>query len=623
LIPGRDPSRAHSAEAVGSSFGHPHLDAHHDGVLQAESFSARVSTLHEIALQIDAARGRDEILRVLHNETKWVIAHDVCFLCLLDKFRTHFSVYTLSPLADATDLYGLSCGVTEGVPGIVISQQTPVYTDLSYPSNGNHPSPADRITDILVDLGMQSLLVVPLRTGDETIGTFAVSSSRPFAYREQEMVIAQLLATQTAVALQHTAMLEDAAKRLTQIELVNELAEKLTSTLELDTLLRSATLAIRATFKFYDVSIFLVNRAESEVVLVAHSGMHDDFLPPGYRQKLADGIVGWAVTHAERVLVQDVTADGRFMAHTYRETRSELAIPIKIDADIVGVLNVEDVRPHMFDETDVTVLETLCVQLGGAINNAKLYDQVKKTNAKLTELDKMKSDFLGIVSHDFRSPLASIVLAGKSLLKRPGTVEPRRLQEYLTVIVEQATRLIQLAEDTLSITKMESGQLNYFFNVVNVERLIKDAAAMVNMTRRHTLQYEVDKNITYVRGDQTKLRQVVQNLLTNAVKYSPRGGLVQVKAANYSRDQLIVTVRDEGMGIPTEQMNRLFQKFSRVDTPQAREIKGSGLGLWICREIVKAHGGQIWVESEEGQGSSFSFTLRKVQPETPRPDSEE
>jgi signal transduction histidine kinase len=315
------------------------------------------------------------------------------------------------------------------------------------------------------------------------------------------------------------------------------------------------------------------------------------------------------------VLANDVTEDPRYVAYEYHSTKSELTVPIRIDGETVGVLNVEDTKLHAFDETDAIVLETLCDQLGSGIKNAKLYDEVKKANSKLTELDKMKSDFLSIVSHDFRSPLASVILAAKALLKKGENVDPRRANEYLTIIVDQANKLSHLAEDTLSIAKMESGQLSYFFKVVNVERLIKDAAALVSFSRRHQLEYHVDSGVSYIKGDQTKLRQVVQNLLSNAVKYSPKGGIVRVTAENYQADQLLISVVDEGIGIAAGQVDKLFQKFSRIDTTEAREIKGSGLGLWICKEIVKAHGGNIWVESEVGKGSTFKFTLKKAHQE--------
>lgn len=579
---------------------------------QAYAFYNRVGTLSEIALQIDAARSRDAILQTIRDETKWLIDHDVCFVSLLNKSRTHYVVNTLSPIADSTDLNHKHFALNQGMPGWVIQNQSPIFIDVTA-----GPAFTESIEGTLADLGMKSLLIVPLRTGDETIGALTISSAQPQAYHEQEIWIAQLLALQIAVALKNTALFEDAKKRISQIELVNEIAEKLTSTLDLDELLNSAAETIRKNFNYFDVTIFLVNRPENELILVAHSGNYIDFLPHGYRQKMSEGIAGWVAANVQKAVVNDVTEDARYMAYEYHSTKSELAIPILIDQEIVGVLNVEDTKLHAFDETDTVVLEILCDQLSSAISNAKLYDQVKKANAKLTDLDKMKSDFLGIVSHDFRTPLASIILAAKALLKRGDAVDQRRMNEYLTIIVDQANKLIHLAEDTLSITKMESGQLSYLFKVVNVERLIKDASALVNFSRRHTVECQVEGSASYIKGDQTKLRQVVQNLLSNAVKYSPRGGVIKVRAAEYNSDEIMISVSDEGIGIPEEQSDKLFQKFSRVDTTEAREIKGSGLGLWICREIVKAHGGRIWAESEVGKGSTFSFTLKKAQQELP------
>jgi K+-sensing histidine kinase KdpD len=579
-------------------------------LVRANSFHNAVSTLSEIALEIDAARTRDEILQVLRSQTRWILDHDVYFLALLDNSQSHYIIKTLSPIADSTDLDRKHFAINQGMPGWVIQNQSPIVIDTSA-----GPAFTESIEGTLADLGMKSVLIVPLRTGAETIGALSLSSARPGAYGQYEMCLAQLLALQVAVALKNLALFDDARKRITQIELVNEVAGKLTSTLELDEILDSAAETIRNNFNYFDVTVFLVNRQENQVVLVAHSGNYVDFLPHGYRQNMSEGIVGWVSTHAQKVLANDVAEDPRYVAYEYHSTRSELAIPILIDQEVVGVLNIEDTKLHAFDETDAMVLETLCDQLGSAIRNAKLYEEVKKANSKLTELDRMKSDFLSIVSHDFRSPLASVILAAKALLKRGETAEPRRVNEYLTIIVDQANKLSHLAEDTLSIAKMESGQLSYFFKVVNVERLIKDAAALVSFSRRHTLEYAVDSGVAYIKGDQSKLRQVIQNLLSNAVKYSPRGGHITVKAENYSNDQLMISVSDEGIGIPAEQIDKLFQKFSRVDTSEAREIKGSGLGLWICKEIVKAHGGQIWVESKVGKGSTFKLTLKKVHQE--------
>jgi signal transduction histidine kinase len=355
----------------------------------------------------------------------------------------------------------------------------------------------------------------------------------------------------------------------------------------------------------------MVGGETQDAVLAAHSGSYIDFLPHGYRQKAGQGIIGWVAMYGEKILANDVSKESRYLSYAYHNTNSELALPIKVGAYVVGILNLEDTRLHAFDETDVIVLSTLCDQLGSAIHNATLYNEAKESNRKLLELDKLKSDFVGIVSHDFRTPLSSIMLAAKSLVKKDIVATNEHFKEYLNIIIDQAVKLSQLAEDTLTITKMESGQLSYYFKLVNIETLVKEAVSMVKFSNRHQLQYNIELDASFVKGDQSKLRQVLLNLVSNSAKYSPRGGKIEISVVNHNADEILLSVKDQGIGIPENQLEKLFQKFSRVDSDEVSNIKGSGLGLWISREIIKAHGGKIWVESEVGVGSTFMFTLKK------------
>jgi len=568
----------------------------------------RMNTLREIGLQIDSARSREEILNVLRSESKWLFGYQICLVGLLNRSGTHYIVNTLSSVADAAELDHKHFSVDEGMPGWVIRNQAPILQDIA-----SGPSYSDALEGRMEEFGIKSLMIVPMQTGDDVIGCLAYGSTAASAYGDDDSALAQLLGQVLAVALKNTTMFADAQKRIAQIELINEISTQLTSVLDLEQLLGAAASSIQKNFNYFDVTVFLLTSDDSTLMLEAHAGNFVDFLPHGYSQSVSEGIMGWVAQHGEKILANDVSQDPRYKVYEYHNTRSELALPIKVDGKIVGVLNIEDTKLHAFDETDSMVLETLCDQLGSAIKNARLYDEVQKANTKLTELDKMKSEFLGIVSHDFRSPLSSIILAGKSLLKNDLVLGNPRLKEYLHLMVGQATRLNQLAEDTLSVTKIESGQLSFFFKIVNTERLIQDAISMVRFSSKHQVSYAVDPNVVFIKGDPAKLRQVVQNLLSNAVKYSPHGGRVMVSVEDVSPDEVRISVSDEGIGIPSEHKDRLFQKFSRLDNGATKEIKGTGLGLWICHEIVEAHGGKIWVESEAGKGSTFRFTLKKAQ----------
>lgn len=577
-------------------------------LLEAQEFSGRVNTLSELSLKIDSARSREEIAHVLKDEMKRLIEGECAFLSLLSQNRTHYVVNTLSPLMDAIELDHKHFAVEIGMPGWAIQNNAAIIVDLE-----SAPSFHPLLEGKLQELGIRSLVIVPVRTNVETIGALVIGSSKPNAYIDPDLWLAQLLSLQIAVALRHTGMMEKSQKRVAQINLVNQIAGKLTSSLDVDELLTSASESIQRNFHYFDVTIFLVSPKERELTLAAHAGNYIDFLPHGYRQKIGQGIVGWVAEHGQPVLANDVSLDPRYFSLQYHNTNSELALPILINDEVIGVLNVEDTKLHAFDETDVLVLETLCDQIGSAVRNAKLFDEIKKNNQRLLELDKLKTDFVGIVSHDFRTPLSTIMLAAKSLLRKEDTLHAERLREYLNIIVDQAGKLSKLAEDTLSIAKIEAGQLNYQFKIVNVESIVQEAVSMVKISARHSFHYVVDLNSSYVRGDQNKLRQVLQNLISNAVKYSPAGGTINVAVGPHQQqaDEVLFVVSDEGLGIPFEQQSKLFQKYMRVDTGEAVKIKGTGLGLWICREIIKAHGGRIWVESDVGKGSQFMFTLKK------------
>ncbi|HTY35942.1 MAG TPA: GAF domain-containing protein [Bacteroidota bacterium] len=575
-------------------------------LMEAQEFSTRVNTLTEVSLKVDAARSREEIFRILKENLRRLIDGECAFIGSLSHNKTHYVISTLSPLMNAIELDHKHFSVDVGMPGWSIRNKAGIMVDIDS-APAFHPT----LEGPLKDLGIRSLIIVPVHTHEEMVGALVFGSSKPNAYVDPDLWLARLLSLQLAIALRHTGLLERAQKRVAQIGLVNQVARKLTSTLNIDELLTSASESIQKDFQYFDVTIFLMNKEEKELVLAAHSGNFIDFLPHGYKQKVGTGIVGWVAEHGQSALANDVSLDARFISHQYHNTNSELALPIITDGEVVGVLNIEDTKLYAFDETDVLVLETLCDQIGSAVRNARLFEEIKRTNERLVELDRLKTDFVGIVSHDFRTPLSTIMLAAKSLLRKE--VSPDRLKEYLNIIVDQAGRLSLLAEDTLSIAKIESGQLNYQFKIVNVEAIIREAVSMVKLSARHAFGSSIDMNCAYVRGDQNKLRQVLQNLISNAVKYSPGGGQLNVRVipSEELADEILFSVSDEGLGIPPEYLGKLFQKYARVESGEAGKIKGTGLGLWICREIIKAHGGKIWVDSEVGKGSTFRFTLKK------------
>jgi K+-sensing histidine kinase KdpD len=577
-------------------------------MLQAHELGKRVNMLTELTLKIGAAQSPEEVIQVLGQEARRVMPGECAFVGLLTEDQKSYEIRSICAPEESPMITGKRFSVNEGIAGWVLQRSMALTVDMN-----SMPVALTAVEQALRAKGVRSLLVAPIRTHDRLLGVLGFGAREVNRYSDNDLWIAQLLGAQVALALGNTSVLKKAQKRINQIELVNRVSRNLSFTLDLKEMLDSAAQAIRKQFQYFEVMIFLMDHETQELELAAEAGEYHDFLPKGYRQHVSQGIIGWVASNGRYLLANDVRKEPRYLAYSYQDTSSELAAPITIDGVVVGVLNIEDNKTNAFDEADVLVAQILCDQIGGAIKNARLFEEIKRANERLVEHDQLKTEFVSIVSHDFRTPLSTIMLAAKSLLREEDPSASKRYREYLNIIVDQAGKLSKLAEDTLSIAKIESGQLTYQFKIVNVEAVIKDAIATAKLSSRHSIEYAVDLNASFVRGDQAKLRQVLTNLISNAVKYSPGGGKIVARAElnPEAPDEVIFSVADQGIGIPADQVGKLFQKFSRVDTGKAKEIRGTGLGLWICAEIIKAHGGRIWVESELGKGSTFKFTVKR------------
>jgi len=229
---------------------------------------------------------------------------------------------------------------------------------------------------------------------------------------------------------------------------------------------------------------------------------------------------------------------------------------------------------------------------------------------ELRRLERVRHDFVANVSHEFKTPLTAIQGFAETLLS--GALEdPRNNRRFLEIIRDHATRLAVLTDDLLKLARIEAGKLEVQFGPVQLAEVIERCAetAQLKANRKQiALEIEVPPNLPAVHGDASLLRDVVQNLLDNAIQYTPEGGRVRVSATAGPREA-VVTVDDTGMGIPLAEQERIFERFYRVDVARSREAGGTGLGLSIAKHIVEAHGGRLWVESEVGRGSKFSFSV--------------
>ncbi|HEQ60796.1 MAG TPA: PAS domain-containing sensor histidine kinase, partial [Firmicutes bacterium] len=238
----------------------------------------------------------------------------------------------------------------------------------------------------------------------------------------------------------------------------------------------------------------------------------------------------------------------------------------------------------------------------------------KRAEQEIRRLDQTRREFVANASHEFKTPLTAIRGFAETLLS--GTLEkPEDYRYFLRIIHDNALRLERLTEDLAKISLMDEGRLAQRFSDVSVCDFIRSCAETSRLKAEQngiTLQVNCSRHLPLVRGDLSRLREVLQNLLDNAIHYTPAGGHIRVQAACVQDRWVVVSVSDTGIGIPKDKQTRIFERFYRVDSSRSRKVGGTGLGLAIVKKIVEAHGGHIEVESEPGQGSTFSVFLPQV-----------
>ena len=315
-------------------------------------------------------------------------------------------------------------------------------------------------------------------------------------------------------------------------------------------------------------------------------------------------------------------ADTRLLGDLVAELglQSVIIAPMTRGTRFQGLLLVADRGSRTpFTDEDLNLLLGMAAQATVAVENMHLHNELKRANARLQEFDRLKSEFVGIVAHDFRRPLMAIRGFAELVLEEPDLPIDTR-QEFMRTVISETEHLALLANDTLLITQIETGQFAFNWSEIDVGPFILDAVPLG--LSDHSVLMDIPAGFPKIVVDALRLRQVVTNLTMNAVKYSPSGGSITVRCRERGADNIIIEIVDHGLGIPPDQVGKLFKKFERVRTTEHMAISGTGLGLYICRLIVEGHGGQIWVESELGKGSTFGLSLPRDASKLARAEAE-
>ncbi|MFI5184050.1 MAG: ATP-binding protein [Vicinamibacteria bacterium] len=357
-------------------------------------------------------------------------------------------------------------------------------------------------------------------------------------------------------------------------------------------------------------ALVLLFDAERRQIVAQHQGFGFSREQVGRARYGVDGEARsrWNFRKNGPLMSNKAQADSRLLPEIAADLdlHSVLVAPMTRGPAIYGLILVADRIQGSFGEDDLNLLLAVAGQATVAVENLRLHEELKRANTLLQEYDRVKSEFVAIVAHDFRKPLMAIRGFAELVLEEPDIpIEAR--QEFMRTVISETEQLALLANDTLLITQIETGQFSFRWSEVDLGPFILDAMPMG--LSDHSVLLDIPPQFPKIVADVDRLRQVLTNLTMNAIKYSPGGGSITVRCRERGTQHVVIEVMDHGLGIPQEQVGQLFQKFQRVRSEEHMKISGTGLGLYICRLIVEGHGGQIWVESEHGKGSTFGLVL--------------
>jgi len=396
-------------------------------------------------------------------------------------------------------------------------------------------------------------------------------------------------------------------KRLFELAAAYHITKDVSRSFDLQKCLKALIDRIADLMSVEIVSVMLMDKHQQELVLKLAKGL-DSKIAEGARVKPGQGIAGWIAQTGEPLLIKDISKDSRFMKRGGKySTDSLLSVPLKVQNKVIGVINVNNKTPKkVFAEEDLDMLRTIADLTAIIIESAQLQQEMKTR-------DRGRVEFISNISHELRTPLSSIKESVCLILDGLTGKTSEDQKRFLIMAKQNVDRLAHLLDEILDLAKAES-------KISIMERSLFDIAGLVGVVINSLKPLAKKKNIAFKEklpdnkvnmwGDSEKLAEVITNLLGNAIKYNNKGGGVNITLEEKD-DTIKIEVSDTGIGIPKEELDKIFDRFYRVDRHAKAEVSGTGIGLSIARTIVEKHGGKILVTYRIGKGSRFTVTLPK------------
>jgi signal transduction histidine kinase len=472
--------------------------------------------------------------------------------------------------------------------------------------------------------GWRSVLQAPMLRGGQSIGAISVARTEAGAFTPEEIDLLKTFADQAVIAVENARLLGELRTRtgeltrsVEELTALGDVSRALSSTLDLDTVLQTIVSRANQLAGTDACSVFEYDEATEAFHLRAANNLDDEVVALARQTPIrrGEGVQGRMAVTRQPVQVPDI-AQGDVYRGPLRHvllrtgTRALLAIPMLLEDQLIGGLTVNKKTPGEFPPEVIELLKTFAAQSALAIQNARLFREIEEKSRQLEVASQHKSEFLANMSHELRTPLNAIIGFSEVLGERLFGELNEKQEEYLKDIHASGQHLLSLINDILDLSKIEAGRMELELTDFDLPTAIDNALTLVRERagrRGIVLHQAADEGLGQIRGDERKIKQVLLNLLSNAIKFTPDGGRIDVWA-RAADGAVEMSVSDTGVGIAPADQGAIFEEFRQVGTAD-KKVEGTGLGLALSRKFIELHGGRIWVESQVGTGSTFTFTI--------------
>ncbi len=584
-----------------------------------EERAQQLTVLNEVGGVITSTLDLPAVLNLIMVKAVELLAAEAGSLVLVDLDSGEL-VFEVTAGPGSADLVGTRLPFGTGIVGSVVQEGTPVIIKDARTDQRWYKDMDDRTGFIT-----SSVLCVPMISRGITIGALQLLNRRdggPFDEDDARLLTA--FAANAAVSIENARLFTQTdqalASRVEELSMMQLIDRELNDTLDYDRVMKlTLDWALRMTEAEVGL-VAVVAKAEDGtrgLRFLASRGYPEEWIS-AYEEELwplDQGIIGRVVRTGKAELVSDAENDPDFVDVVPGMT-AQLIVPILREDQIIGVIALESSQETVIDQVALDFVVRLADHAAIAIDNARLFDQARRAN-------DAKTEFVSFVSHELKQPMTSMKGYTDLLSKGVAGELTDTQRDFLSTIHSNIERMDALVSSLLDVSRIESGRIRISLTDVSFEQVIETALGTIRgqiESKQQPLEVDVAPELPHVRADRDRLVQILTNLVSNAHKYTPEGGRITVRAQRWPDGEgvgsqngfVVCSVTDTGVGMSPGDQERLFTKYFRSENPAVRSESGTGLGLVITKSLVELQGGQIWVESELGKGSTFAFTIPVV-----------